>query len=125
MVNLDSILESKDITLLTKVYIVKAMVSPVIMHGCESWTVKKANRYRIDAFELHWRDRSCLAHSVTVVCINFHSKEEYMTLQTFSEVSFFLKLLKTFTGSWYKLCPIKTGLLCRLFGKVRCSVCIN
>jgi len=56
MVNLDSILESKDITLLTKVYIVKAMVSPVIMHGCESWTVKKANRYRIDAFELWcWR----------------------------------------------------------------------
>ena len=52
MTNLDSILKSRDITLLTKVHIVKAMVFPVVMSGCESWTIKKAERQRIDAFEL-------------------------------------------------------------------------
>ena len=52
MTNLDSTLESSDITLLTKVCLVKAMVFPVVMYGCESWTVKKAERRRIDAFEL-------------------------------------------------------------------------
>ena len=52
MTNLDSILKSKDITLLTKVHLVKAMVFPVVMYGCESWTIKKAECQRIDAFEL-------------------------------------------------------------------------
>ena len=52
MINLDSILKSRDITLPTKVHLVKAMVFPVVMYGCESWTVKKAERQRIDAFEL-------------------------------------------------------------------------
>ena len=55
MTNLDSILKSRDITLPTKVHLVKAMVFPVVMYGCESWTVKKAERRRIDAFELCWR----------------------------------------------------------------------
>ena len=56
MTNLDSILESRDITLPTKVCLVKAMVFPVIMYGCDSWTVKKAEHRRIDAFELWcWR----------------------------------------------------------------------
>ena len=56
MTNLDSIFKSRDITLATKVRLVKAMVFPVVMHGCESWTVKKAERQRIDAFELWcWR----------------------------------------------------------------------
>ena len=56
MTNLDSILKSKDITLPTKVRLVKAMVFPVVMYGCESWTVKKAEHRRIDAFELWcWR----------------------------------------------------------------------
>ena len=50
--NLDSVLKSRDITLPTKVRLVKAMVFPVVMYGCESWTVKKAERRRIDAFEL-------------------------------------------------------------------------
>ena len=50
--NLDSILKSRDITLPTKVHLVKAMVFPVVMYGCESWTVKKAERRRNDAFEL-------------------------------------------------------------------------
>ena len=52
MTNLDSIFKSRDITLLTNVHLVKAMVSPVVMYGCESWTMKKAERRRIEAFEL-------------------------------------------------------------------------
>ena len=56
MTNLDSILKSRDIILLTKVHIVKAMVFPVLIYGYESWTIKKADRQRIDAFELWcWR----------------------------------------------------------------------
>ena len=56
MTNLDSILKSRDITLSTKFRLVKAMVFPVVMYGCESWTIKKAERWRIDAFELWcWR----------------------------------------------------------------------
>ena len=52
IINLDSILKSRDITLLTKVHLVKAMVFPVVKYGCESWTIKKAEHQRIDAFEL-------------------------------------------------------------------------
>ena len=52
MTNLDSILKSRDITLLTKVHTVKAMVFPVVMYGCEIWTIKKAGHQRIDAFKL-------------------------------------------------------------------------
>ena len=56
MINLDSILKSRDIILLTKVRLVRAMVFPVVMYGCESWTVKKAECQKIDAFELWcWR----------------------------------------------------------------------
>ena len=56
MTNLDSILKSRDITLPTKIHLVKAMVFPVVMYECESWTVKKAERRRVDAFELWcWR----------------------------------------------------------------------
>ena len=56
MINLDSILKSRDITLPTKVHLVKAMVFPVVIYGCESWTIKKAECRRIDAFELWgWR----------------------------------------------------------------------
>ena len=56
MTNLDSILKSRDITLPTKVHLVEAMVFPMVIYGCESWTVKKAERRRIDAFELWcWR----------------------------------------------------------------------
>ena len=54
MINLDSILKSRDITLLTKVHLVKAMIFPVVVYWCESWTVKKAEHWRIDAFELCW-----------------------------------------------------------------------
>ena len=56
MTNIDSILKSRDITLPTRVHLVKAMVFPAVMYGCESWTIKKAERQRIDAFELWcWR----------------------------------------------------------------------
>ena len=56
MTNLDSVLKSRDISLPTKVHLVKAMVFPVVMYGCESWTIKKAEYQRIDAFELwYWR----------------------------------------------------------------------
>ena len=56
MTNIDSILKSRDVTLPTKVHLVKAMVFPVVMYGCESWTVKKTEHRRIDAFELWcWR----------------------------------------------------------------------
>ena len=56
MTNLDSMLKSRDITLLTKVHIVKAMVFPAVRYGCESWTIKKAERHRTDAFKLWcWR----------------------------------------------------------------------
>ena len=56
MINIDSILKSRDITLSTKIHLVKAMVFPVVMYGYESWTIKKAERQRIDAFELWcWR----------------------------------------------------------------------
>ena len=64
MTNLDSILKSRDITLPTKVHLVKAMVFPVVMYGCESWTVKKAECQRIDAFEL-WCWRRLLRVSCT------------------------------------------------------------
>ena len=59
MTNLDSIFKSRDITLLTKVHLVKAMVFPVVMYGCESWTVKKAEHQRIVAFELWCWRRHC------------------------------------------------------------------
>ena len=52
MTNLDSILKSRDVTLSTKAHLVKAMVFPVVMYGCESWSIKKAEHQRIDAFEL-------------------------------------------------------------------------
>ena len=64
MTNLDSIFKSRDITLPTKVRLVKAMVFPVVMYGCESWTVKKAERQRIDAFDL-W----CWRRLLRVPCI--------------------------------------------------------
>ena len=57
MTNLDSLLKSRDVTLTTKVCLVKAMIFPVVMYGCESWTIKKAKHWRIDAFELWcWKD---------------------------------------------------------------------
>ena len=68
MTNLDSILKSRDITLATKVYLVKAMVFPVDMYRSESWTVKKAQHQRTDAFELWcWKSENCTAVSDSVI----------------------------------------------------------
>ena len=58
MTNLDSILKSRDVTLPTKAHLVKAMVFPVVMYGCESWTIKKAERQKINAFELWFGEDS-------------------------------------------------------------------
>ena len=69
MTNLDSILKSRDITFPTKVHLVKAMFFPVVMYGCESWTIKKAEHRRIDAFEL-WCWRSLLRVPWTAVRSN-------------------------------------------------------
>ena len=67
MTNLDSISNSRDITLPTEVRLVKAMVFPVVVYGCESWTVKKAEHKRIDAFELWcWRDRKSVVQGKSV-----------------------------------------------------------
>ena len=73
MTNLDSILKSRDITLSTKVHLVKAMVFPVVMYGCESWTIKKAERRRIDAFEL-W----CWGRLLRVPCTARRSNQSIL-----------------------------------------------
>ena len=75
MTNLDNMLKSRDITLPTKVHLVKAMVFPVVMYGCESWTVKKAERRAIDAFEL-WRWRRLLRFPWTAKRSNQSTLEE-------------------------------------------------
>ena len=68
MTNLDSILKSRDITLPTKVHLVKAMVFPGVMYGCERWTIKKAECRRIDAFELWcWRRLECLGSNKSIL----------------------------------------------------------
>ena len=79
MTNLDSILKSRDITLPTKVRLVKAMVFPVVMYGCESWTIKKAERRRIDAFEL-WCWRRLLRVSWTTAAAAAKSSQSCPTL---------------------------------------------
>ena len=73
MTNLDSILKSRDINLPTKVHLVKAMVFPMVMYGCESWTVKKAERRRIDAFEL-W----CWRRLLRVPCTESRSNQSVL-----------------------------------------------
>ena len=78
MTNLDSILKSRDITLLTKIHIVKAMFLPVVMYGCESWTIKKAEGRRIDAFEL-WCWRRLLRVPWTVKRLNQSTLKEIST----------------------------------------------
>ena len=82
MTNLDSILKSRDITLLTKVHLVKAMVFPVVMYRCESWTIKKAEHQRIDAFEV-WCQRRLLRASWTARrSIQSNLKSNQQTSQT-------------------------------------------
>ena len=76
MTNLDSILKSRDITWPTKVYLVKAIVFPIVMYGCESWTIKKADRWRIDAFDLWcWRRLLRVLWTARKSVLNIHWKE--------------------------------------------------
>ena len=84
MTNLDSIFKSRDIILPTMVHLVKAMVFPVVMYGCESWTVKKAEHWRIDAFELQcwrrllrvlWTARTSKHSILKEIVLGVHSKE--------------------------------------------------
>ena len=75
MTNLDSIFKSRDITLPTKVHLVKAMVFPVVIYGCENWTVKKAESWRIDAFEL-W----CWRRLLRVTCTARRSKQSILKI---------------------------------------------
>ena len=76
MTNLNNILKSRDVTLPTKVHLVKAMIFPVIMYGCESWTIKKAECRRIDAFELWcWRRLLRVLSILIDISLNIHWKD--------------------------------------------------
>ena len=97
MTNLDSILKSRDITLPTKVHLVKAMVFPVVMYGCESWTVKKAERGRTDAFEL-WCWRRLLRVPWTARRSNQSSLKEINP--EYSLEGLMLKLKLKYFGHW-------------------------
>ena len=91
MTNLDSILKSRDITLPTKVHLVRAMVFPVVMYGCESWTIKKADHRRIDAFKL-WCWRRLLRVPWTAVRSNQSILREISPECSLEELMFKLKL---------------------------------
>ena len=99
MTNLDSILKSRDITLLTKVHIVKAMVFPAVIYGCESWTIKKAEHWRIDAFEL-WCWRRLLRVRWTARRSNQFILKEIS--HEYSLEGLMLKLKLQYFGHWCK-----------------------
>ena len=83
MTNLDSMLKNRDITLLTKVHLVKAMVFPVVVYGCEIWTVKRAEHWRIDAFELWcWRRLLRVPWTARKSTLNAHWKGWYCSSNT-------------------------------------------
>ena len=91
MTNLDSVLESRDITLLTNVHLVKDMVFPVVVYGCESWTVKKVEPRRIDAFEL-WCWRRLLRVPLTARASNQSMRKEINTEYSLEGLMLKLKL---------------------------------
>ena len=99
MTNLDSILESRDITLPTKVHLVKVMVFPVVMYRCETWTIKKAEWWRIDAFEL-WCWRRLLRVSCTTRRSNQSILKEISPEQSFEGLM--LKLKLQYFATWCK-----------------------
>ena len=87
MTNLDSIFKGRDITLLTKVHLVKAMVFPVVMYGCESWTIKKAECQKIDAFELWcvrvpWTARRSNQSTLKEISLEYSLEELMLKLKT-------------------------------------------
>ena len=91
MTNLDSILKSRDITLLSKVHVIKAMVFPVVMYGCESWTIKKAEHQRLGAFEL-WCWRRLLRFPWTETRSNYSILKEINPEYSLEELMLNLKL---------------------------------
>jgi len=91
MTNLDSILKSRDMTLLTRVHLVKAMVFPVVMYGCEGWTIKKANGRRIDTFEL-WCWRRLLSVPWTAMRSNQSIIKEISLVYSLEQLMLKLKL---------------------------------
>ena len=91
MTNLDSILKSRDVTLTTNVHLIKAFVFPVVMYGCERWTIKKAERQRIDAFEL-WCQRRLLRVSWTARRSNQSILKEISPEYSLEELTLKLKL---------------------------------
>ena len=109
MTNLDSILKSRDITLPTKVCLVKAMVFPVVLYGCESWTVKKAERWRIDAFEL-W----CWKRLLRVPCTARRSNQSILkeTSPEYSLEGLRLKLKLQYLGHLMRRTDSWKRLLC-------------
>ena len=118
MTNLDSIFKSRDITLPTRVRLVKDMVFPVVMYGCESWTVKKAERRRIDAFEL-WRCRRLLRVPLTARRSNQSILKEISP--GYSLESFMLKLKVQYFGHLVRRVDSleKTLMLGRIGGRRR------
>ena len=98
LINLDSILKSRDITLLTKVHLVKVMIFPVVMYGCESWTIKKAEWQRIDTFELwHWRRLfESLLDSKEIKSVNTKGNQSWIFIvRTDAETKYFGHLMGT------------------------------
>ena len=118
MINLDSILKSRDITLPTKVHLVKAMVFPLVMYGCESWTIKKVEHQRIDAFEL-WCWRKLLRVPWTAMRSNLSTLEEISP--EYSLEGLMLKLKLQFFGHrmWRTDSFEKTVMLGKIEGRRR------
>ena len=117
MTNLDSILKSRDVTLSTKVHLVKAMVFPVVMYGCEGWTVKKAERQRIDGFEL-W----CWRRLLRVPCTARRSNQSILKeiSPDYSLEGLKLKLKRQYFGLMQKTDSLeKTRMLGKIEGRRR------
>ena len=116
MTNLDSILKSRDITLLTKVYIIKAVVFPVVMYWCESWTIKKAEHQRIDAFEL-WCCRRLLTVPWTARRSNHSILKEINPEYSLKGLKLKLKLQSFGYLMWRTDSLEKTLMLCKVEAK--------
>ena len=118
MTNLDSILKSKDITLPEKVFLVKAMVFPIVMYGCESWTVKKAEHWRIDAFEL-WSWRRLLRAPCTARKSNQSILKEINPEYSLERLMLKLKLQYFGYLMWITDSLVKTLMLGKIEGRRR------
>ena len=118
MTNLDSVLKSRDITLLTKVHLMKAMVFPVVIYGCESWTIKKAEHWRIDAFEL-WCWRRLLKVPWAARRSSQSNLKEISPEYSFEKLMLKLKLQYFGHLTWRAESPEKTLVLRKIEGRRR------